>query len=275
MTKAWTLASHDLQAQAREALRLGKTYCTDCGNYHQLWSLLRAAGLTGGTAVNDAVVEPLLAELLSPGARVLIAGAADGELLALVARAAGGREVAVTVADRCRTPLKLISKLEPRASVQLRTVQADLTRIQNVGEWDLILSHLMLPFLSAPDQARMLTGFQRALRPGGRLVMVVRVAEPVSDEDAHDQAWIAAASAAIKDAGLDALLSSDELRPMLATYAAARRRRTTTFSSSGQVEELIKAAGLQVERTATSDLPTSIPVQGRATSKQTYVFVCR
>ena len=103
--------SEDLHQLAGEAWEVAGRLCGTCRNLHVLWPYQRLAGSPGRDV---AVVEPVLRRLLSAsGRKVLIAGCADSGLLALVARTANPA-TAITVVDRCETPLELCRRFARR-----------------------------------------------------------------------------------------------------------------------------------------------------------------
>jgi hypothetical protein len=73
---------------AAEAYELARRRCGACCNSHALWSYIRLSRASIGAEWEGSALEPLLAELLITDQPViLIAGAQDTGLLALVARA--------------------------------------------------------------------------------------------------------------------------------------------------------------------------------------------
>ena len=80
------LAPDDLATLATAGWRIGAARCVACGGYHRVWGTLRAAGVVGGTEPDRLVLEPLLADLLRPGARARLSRPRTG------ARSATGRK---------------------------------------------------------------------------------------------------------------------------------------------------------------------------------------
>lgn len=271
------IALDDIDAQAREGWRLGRRLCRDCGGYHQVWGLLRASGVVGGARVDQALLAPLIDELARPGANILIAGAADAGLLQLAAGAATARPLRIDISDRCPSPLALIAAIAPPAAIETRCFQADLTRLESASRYDLILSHSMLYFVPPPQRGAVLANLGRTLAPDGRLVLVLRLSDPV-EADAlaeHDNAWInrarekLAATPALRD------FAGDELEPVLAAYARARAARLEAFSDPAQVEAALNAAGLTLDRHLVSGASTRMILAGVVNAKQSHIFIAR
>ena len=262
----------DLDAQAREGWRLGALHCT-CDGYHQLWSLLRQAGVVGGTRLDAPILSPLLGELLADGADVLIAGAADGAQLELLAAAAAGRRLRVTVADRCAAPLQLITQLAPLPGVSVETLQADLSWIRRTGAWDLILSHSMLPFVAPEARPGLLRSLHAALRPQGRLVLVVRTSAGLSSEALaqHDAAWLAHARDRLSAVPLPGAPADVEAR--LQRYVHARRARSAALPTPEAAEALLRDAGFWIEQAIAGEESTALELDGRRRAARSYVFV--
>jgi hypothetical protein len=98
--------NEDLRQLAAEAYNLARRQCGSCINFHLLWPYLRLAKASGGD-VDEPLFRGALTRLLSGcNQKVLIAGAADTGLLAVVARAADSCSEIIIV-DRCDTPLEL------------------------------------------------------------------------------------------------------------------------------------------------------------------------
>lgn len=119
--------SEDLPQLAAEAWEVADRFCGSCKNLHLLWPYYRLAGSPGQDV---SFIHPVLKRLFSsPGRSVLIAGCADTGLLALAARAAHA-DTAITVVDRCETPLELCRRFAHRWAIAANTIQ---TRSDTAG----------------------------------------------------------------------------------------------------------------------------------------------
>ena len=262
----------DLDALAREGWRLGGRHC-GCNGYHQLWGLLRQAGVVGGTRLDEPVLTPLLRERLADGMRVLVAGAADPAQLGLLARAGDGKRLLVTVADRCAAPLALIARLEPIAGLAIETHQGDLAALDRTEAWDLILSHSMLPFV-APDARRtVLRELRAALRPGGVLVLVVRTAPGVSAAElaGHDAAWLTHARRRLSRVPLPG--PAEAVDALLRKHAVDRRARVASSPTREAVEALLGDSDYRLTQVLPGPESTALELDGRRVAARSYVFV--
>ena len=262
----------DADAMTREGWRLGARHCT-CGGYHQLWGLLRQAGVVGGTQLDAPILSPLLGNLLVDGGEVLIAGAADGAQLELLAWAANGRRLQVTVADRCAAPLELIGRLAPLPGISVETLQVDLAALERTGAWELVLSHSMLPFVPPEARPALLRSLHVALRPQGRLVLVVRTSAGLSADELaqHDAAWLARARDRLSGVPLPGPREAVEL--LLQRHAQERRARAAALPSADAVEVLLREAGFHIEQAIAGEESTTLELAGRRRAARSYVFV--
>lgn len=267
----------DLIGLAAAGWRLGQDRCTGCGGYHRIWGTLRAAGVVGGTGADEAVLAPLLAALLKPGDRVFLAGSADPGLLDLVARAAGQIPLTVSVADLCATPLAVIAQLRRQAAISVSTRRLDLADLEDVGQWDLIISHSMLPFVPPTQRLEILVRLRRALAPEGRLVLAARTSANLTATEAalHDQAWTARARKRIVDAGVPLPGRAEAFDADLATFAARRQGQLGGFETAEVIAGLLEQAGFEVLQSLKSQETTRLNLGGGTHSRQSYVFVAR
>ena len=88
MSSLYTERLSDLAAQAYQ---LSDRLCGSCRDLHALWPYIRLSRSSTGVEVEGSRLTQVLRQLIADGRRdVLIAGAADTGLLALVARAGAG-----------------------------------------------------------------------------------------------------------------------------------------------------------------------------------------
>lgn len=182
-----------------------------CASYHRAWSLVRLVDLEGELPVGHAFLARELPPLARHKAlRVLIAGAADSGLAALVLSALQpfGIMPEILVVDRCETPLAQNRHLAEAVSVRIDTLQADVADLPP-GDFDAVILHNVLFFVPPDRRQAFLAGAGRALRPGGRLLAVQRLQDgparllPAKPVSAADPALAARAQSAATDGFAD------------------------------------------------------------------------
>jgi hypothetical protein len=269
------LQPDDLVGLAQAGWDVGETLCTECSGYHRVWGVLRASGIVGGTRVDEPVLAPLFDRLVRPGARILLAGSADPGLLDLVCRSASARPIQVTVADLCPTPLRVIEALRPYPGVEVRTAQMDLTRMEDGPQWDLIVSHSMLPFVPEAARTAVVRGLKAALAPGGRLVVVARTSHAMAPGQvaAHDEAWLSRARQRIRDSGTPLPGPAQAFDAALAAFARLRRGQIWDLATPQAIAGLIADGGCEVFETLDSEESTRLDLDGRSHARRSYVFV--
>src|SRR5690348_3644853 len=98
---------------AAQAYQLSGRLCATCRNLHALWPYMRLLRSSTGVEHQGSDLEIALRILIAGGLRkILVAGAADTGLLALVMRAAASNDVHICVLDICDTPLDLCRRLD-------------------------------------------------------------------------------------------------------------------------------------------------------------------
>lgn len=240
--------AENLRQLAADACELAVRRCGPCQNFHLLWPYLRLAGASGGD-VGSPFVHAILARLLSAGnARILIAGSADSGLLAVVARAAGA-ETEIVVLDRCQTPLELCRRFAERWSLPIETLQLDLMELSLQSRFDIVFAHSLLQFIPADRRVDVLARMRRSLRPDGRLVIVFRTSARI------EGSLLAEYRASYPKYLIEQLEAMNvelpEPREIFArrvdAYAEERRAREGAHVSRAEVEQLIEAAGFEIE----------------------------
>ncbi|MEQ8231826.1 MAG: hypothetical protein RKL32_08945, partial [Gammaproteobacteria bacterium] len=120
-----------------------------CAWYHRPWPLFRALGLVSSAALHQHALGVSLAAAARAGAqRVLVCGSADEALPALVvaAFAAAGVEPALSMLDRCRTPLRLGAQYAAHHGIALETCHADILEFEHRAAFDLVCTHAFLGY---------------------------------------------------------------------------------------------------------------------------------
>ena len=187
---------------------------------------------------------------------ILIAGSADSGLLALVARVGADYAPRIVVLDICETPLELCRRFADRWSLPIETIRQDLLDLNAERRFDIVLVHGTLQFISADRRAEALTRIRRAIRPGGRLVLLFNTSRPVAAEDAEQIRADYANSVLNELRRLDVPLPDTDAAMRERLYAHARRRelREGAFAEPEEVERVLHAAGFNVHGCAEVDV---------------------
>ena len=98
-------------------------------------------------------LQRLVREHCPSGGNALIAGAADSRLFGLVAQTVAGLPSAITVVDRCQTPLLVCRRYAERHGLAVATIEADIAQALPGGSYDMALAHLTLMFVPVAAQA--------------------------------------------------------------------------------------------------------------------------
>ena len=239
----------DLPRIAAEAYALSARLCGDCRNQHALWSYLRLSRASTGAEKQDSKLEAELRGFFAGGrTHVLIAGAQDTGLLALVARAGAGFRLNITVLDICGTPLELCGKLAGQWSLPIETVQQDLFDLDVEWRFDVVLVHGTLNFIAAERHAEVLRRLQRSLRPGGRMALLFNTSRAVAaDLAAENHAEYADfVLSELKRLGIPLPDQEAAIRERLIDRARQREQRDRQFADSDEVVALVDAAGFDV-----------------------------
>lgn len=182
------------------AMQLADQYCagdaaagTSCRWYHGPWQYFRRLGVVSTAAVHEQFLLGALqqqaqqhrdrqqATAAAPPLRVLISGSTDHAMLALVLQAAAGHPVAVTLADRCPTPLRWCEhyfsgqKAAVTAGSTLDTWAGDLLEFTTDTPFDLICTHAFMGYFDDQARATLVQRWHALLRPGGSLVTLQRL----------------------------------------------------------------------------------------------------
>src|SRR5215469_2395552 len=171
--------SEPLPELAVETFDVAARQCASCRDTHTLWPYIRLSRTSIGAEREGSRLEPLLAELLPERPVILIAGAADTGLLALVARATSS-DAEITVLDRCDTPLEMCRRLSARWGRLIATLHQDLRDLDIRDQFDLVLLHHTLQFVPAEHRMTVLLNLARALHPNGYLVHSFNVSRSLS-----------------------------------------------------------------------------------------------
>jgi SAM-dependent methyltransferase len=240
--------TEDLRQLAMDSVDLAPRLCGSCRNFHKLWPYHRLAGATGGD-VTAPLVCSVLGRLLSPGSRhILIAGSADSGLLAVVARTASPG-TAITVLDRCGTPLELCRRFAKRWSLTIDTVHLDVADLTAVSDYDVIFIHMLLQFIPLDRHLDILLRIRKALKPEGRLVLVFRTRPRLVDKfgDEHRYDFSRRLIQELEARNIPLPEPRESFQRDLEMYFEERRAREQTHAARADVEQLATDAGFDIE----------------------------
>lgn len=161
--------------EARDVFALVTTHCGGCWDYHLSRSYLNLGGVTRGPERDRQLFAPLLARLTTHGSRVLLAGVADTGLLDFVRSAIGNLDPHFTVADQCETPLSLCRRYAEAHGISIETRRVDLIESSGLGTFDLIVAHLVLGFVPAPQRIAFLRNLAGMLAADGKLIVALAI----------------------------------------------------------------------------------------------------
>ena len=161
------------------------TCAGDCRDLHALWPYARLTRASTGVEQSQSGLEAQLRTFFDLGLRnVLIAGAADSALLAHVARSGARHEIKIVVLDICDTPLELSRRFATQWALPVETMKQDLFNLDLAHRFDVVLMHGTLNFIAADGHAQVLRRLHRAMRPGGRLLLLFNTSRPPAADPA-------------------------------------------------------------------------------------------
>jgi hypothetical protein len=237
-----------------------------CAWIHGFWQYLRLLGLASTPGLHAGFFSDALKGCAGTAARprVLISGAADYSMLAVVVQAF--REVAVrpdiTVVDQCETPLMLNRWLADREGFDVTTVHSNIFEYTEARPFDAVCTHSFLSELPSERWPVLLGKWRRLLRPGGAAITVNRV-RPGDSSTAigfsPEQAGAFRAAILEKAQFLGRTWQGDpqELARQAETYMS--RRRTYAIRSRADVVALFEGAGFTLGSLACG--PITVGVQ--------------
>jgi SAM-dependent methyltransferase len=240
----------DLRRVAAEGFEMAGRLCRGCGSFHALWPYLRLARATSaGSEDVTSVIHSVLAEQMAAGRKdVLIAGAADTGVLAMVAGAGAGGPVNIVVLDRCETPLELCRRLAQRWALPIATLHEDLGNLHRPAHFDIVFAHGTLHFFNPDRRVDVLARMRRALRPGGCLVLRANAGGRIEGEltgEGRDgyPAWVPEELARI---GVPLPEPAEAFRERLRMHAVSREHREGAFATAEEIKATLVQAGFAI-----------------------------
>lgn len=164
---------------ARRLCRADAATGETCAWLHGIWQYLRLLGLASTPALHAEFFLPALKSVVGgrEAPRVLISGAADYSMLALVLEACRdlGTPAAVTVVDQCETPLAINRWYAERAGLEIATRHGDIFGYSEPASYDAVCTHSFLSELPPEKRSLLFGRWRELLRPGGAAIIVNRI----------------------------------------------------------------------------------------------------
>jgi SAM-dependent methyltransferase len=267
----------ELLAQAEYQFAMAEEHCADCRHYHALYGYLRLAKPNDYFEAGRETLQRLVREHCPSGGRVLIAGAADSRLFGLVAQTVAGFPSAITVADRCRTPLLVCRRYAERHGLAVATIEADIAQALPGGPYDMALAHLTLMFVPVAAQAAFLRNLGQSLVKGGRLILVhwLRPDKPPTDQTMEARRYATRVLAALAARGVSLPEDQARFRCRIEGEYAVRRARDDNRIAFETVEAHLKAAAFRIrERIDARPVRTALatdPTKAAAIDARTFI----
>jgi hypothetical protein len=229
------LYAEDLPALAALEYRLAHSLCRECKAYHALWGYSRIAGVNRGVATDETIIASMVPDIAGNPPRVLIAGAADAGLLALMARVLHSRRPQITVADRCATPLALCERFAAQHSLPIATCCTELMEFSANEPFDLILAHYVLNHIPTGLRLAFLGRMRASLGKTGKLLLACRAQHPASQTGESRKVY----------SGVAAVLSAMDIP--LPDTAEVFQRHIATLNDFQQFRDAKKLSAEEVE----------------------------
>jgi len=238
----------DVVWQARRGLELGSALCACDGSYHMLWGSLRIAGVNNTMKGETSALAELMSPFLRDNMRVMIGGSADTGVLCNIGRIYAPRMPAFTVIDKCKAPLALIDEFASARHVACQTQHGNLLDLDGTEQWDQIVLHYTADFMDAHLRNRLFRNLARSLLPRGTLICATMTgASPPADQRPEmEAAYVARATALLKDTPMAAYARTPEFEHKLRGYAACRTVRRLSLPTAELICDLARDAGLRV-----------------------------
>lgn len=242
--------TEDLQHLAASAFDLSGRLCGNCRDLHAVWPFLRLARASTRVKNGKSVLDQVLAELIGEGRqRVLVGGARDSGILALVARAAADRKIDISVIDICMTPLELCRRFAERWSLQIETACEDLAHLEREREFDIVLIDGTLSYLPQHQHEQALHCIAHSLRQNGRLVLLFKTGEPLPGALAaqHSEGYSRWLIGELNRVRVPLPEPDDVFAARLRADTQGRMARDCAFTSPEQVDALLQSAGFTIQ----------------------------
>jgi len=127
--------------------------------------------------------------------------------------------------------------------------------------FDVVLVHGTLNFIAADRHAEVLRRLQRAMRPGGRLMLLFNTSRPLAADQAGNNhvEYADFVLNELKRLGIALPDQESAMRERLVARARQRALRDAQFSAPGDVEALVKSSGFRVLNCAPANTELAKP----------------
>jgi SAM-dependent methyltransferase len=243
------------------ANRWAATFCpldpstgTSCAWYHGFWQYLRAMGLAPTLGEQGSFLLEKLRPLarVGGGERVLVSACADYSLPAHVIHAYrdAGADLALTVVDRCETPLRLTRWYAERQGWSVVTHRHDIVSYQSAAAFSVIVANSVLGYFEPGTRPALFAAWSRLLRPGGIIILTNRFRR------GSPPGLVGFSPAQVDDFVAVTRLEAERWRPQfgfdprqVAVWARtyAERFQSHSISSVEEVELGLRAAGFALD----------------------------
>jgi SAM-dependent methyltransferase len=243
---------------------------------HGFWQYLRILGLVATPKRHADFYREAFEQLIDSSSRprILISGATDYGMLALVLAAFRGRgiEPQVTVVDACETPLALNRWFAERESVEIQTHCSDMLSYTSDVPFDLICTHAFFSYFSPPQRPALLANWHTLLRPGRAVVIVAPIRpgaakfEPIGPTPAQVKAFCAVALKRATE--MRSVLDIEPEEALRGAQRTASKRRGYPITSIEEIRSLFEQAGFTMQRLFSALLTVGVDseVNGPGTS---------
>jgi len=267
-----TPVDEPLELSAPLAWRLAPQLCRNdpstgasCAWSHGIWQYLRLLGLIGSMELRSGFYLRTLAAAGAASAvvRVLVSGAADYAMLALVLAAmrGAGRAPAVTVMDLCDTPLMLNRWYADRAGCAIVTQQCDILDYPPGAPFDVVCTDSFIGRFAPAQRPALFAKWRTLLRPGGVIITQTRLrpgggAERVGFSAEQAQNLRDNALHAAKRLGDKLGVEPEELARCAAVYAA--HHFTYPVRAADEIRAQLEPAGFRTDVLATATVGADV-----------------
>jgi SAM-dependent methyltransferase len=255
-TRAVSSHEHEaLEESAALAFQLAPRFCRtvderdSCSWLHGFWPCLRLAGLAATPDRHAAFYGNALGSLGGSAPRILISGAADHGMLAIVLAALPRARIALI--DACYTPLHLNYWYAQRLTAEIETQRCSILDYACLQPFDAICTHSFFGQFSGADRPRLLAAWHRLLRPGGKVITAHPLRPSGADEPnrfSPRQAVLFHQRMSAQAPWLAGVLKTERAEVERLAEAYLRARYGYPVRSADELALLFSDAGFDIER---------------------------
>jgi hypothetical protein len=256
------------------ALKIAPKLCSrgadkenSCAWYHGIWQYLKILGIVGSPWGQQEFFETNLQKFARTGdyKRVLISGASDYSMLALVLNAyrQEGIEPEITVVDRCETPLYLNRWYAEQKSTSIKTHAVNFLHYNRLEPFDLICTHSFMGYFSPDTRMALFANWQKRLRSGGKLVTVNRIRPYAKGRQGFSSSQAEDFHKKVQEAGR--VYHMEEIEQWASVYTS--QYQTHPVTSQDEILKLLQANGFTLDSSHVEDTTRGNP-SGPSVSRQ-------